>query len=364
MANPRMPDYKTLQAMGFSVDGNKVLTPLKDAIWRNLRIVDEQDAVTRYRWYNLPHGITDKLVERILYYRGQGCLFFSEELERFYFLPFSQKGPIDVVGRYSSVSPLPFNGSSTEEKKEGKSAFFPDVKKNPIYDVMLPDELTEEVIFDSCVILRDYTQQYSQTILPRQKLSDPILELESECLPFMNTALSMSTGISGIRVTNEDDKPQVILASQTAHYAALNGHKWLPIVGTLDFQDLTHGQVAKSEEFLVAMQSIDNFRLQLHGITNGGLFQKKAHVLESEAAMNRGTAGSVLQDGLDNRQEFCNIVNSIWGDTLLGGRYTWCEISEVAAGNDKNMDGMIGESRETNHYHQEEGEGGDSNAVL
>ena len=39
---------------------------LNESILRSLRIVDEQDAVNSFRWYNLPEGLTGNLIERIL----------------------------------------------------------------------------------------------------------------------------------------------------------------------------------------------------------------------------------------------------------------------------------------------------------
>lgn len=39
------------------------------------------------------------------------------------------------------------------------------------------------------------------------------------------------------------------------------------------------------------------------------------------------------------RQNFCDIVNSIWG---LG---IWCDISENAVAADRNMDGIIGDEQ-------------------
>ena len=36
---------------------------LKDDITRALRIVDEQDAVNRFTWYNLPSGLTSQLLK-------------------------------------------------------------------------------------------------------------------------------------------------------------------------------------------------------------------------------------------------------------------------------------------------------------
>ena len=81
------------------------------------------------------------------------------------------------------------------------------------------------------------------------------------------------------------------------------------------------------------MQSVDNFRLSGYGIENGGLFEKKAHELESEAAINGGPIGLVMQDYVSIRQHFCNVVNSIWG---LG---IWCEPTENIT-QDLNGDGV------------------------
>lgn len=65
-------------------------------------------------------------------------------------------------------------------------------------------------------------------------------------------------------------------------------------------------------------------------------------MLEAEQEMNAGNVGLVLQDSLKIRQDFCDIVNSIWG---LG---IWCEVSEVALGIDNNMDGVIGQEEKVN----------------
>ena len=61
------------------------------------------------------------------------------------------------------------------------------------------------------------------------------------------------------------------------------------------------------------MQSLDNFRLSTYGLENGGLFQKHAHELQSEADVNGGPVGLVMQDGLTIRENFCDLINKIWG---------------------------------------------------
>lgn len=309
----------------------------KEAVKKNLRILDEQDAVTRYKWYNLPCNLTSQELERMLYYKGQLAFFYIPEVNEFYFMPYALDGGIDFYGRFNSIHPIPFaEGTSDDEKKRVSEQrnYLSTLKLKCIYDVIDQKNLDIEILTKSCVLIHDYTKQFSQTIIPRQQLQDGIIDIMSDCIPFMRTALLNSTGVQGMRVNNEDEESNVTSASALINRAALTGEKYVAIVGALEFQDLTGGEVAKAEEFLLAMQSLDNFRLSCYGIDNGGLFQKKAHVLQSEQDMNTGTAGLVYQDGLSIRQHFCDVVNSIWG---LG---IWCDVSENVMGMDMNGDGM------------------------
>lgn len=312
---------------------------LVNNVKRQLNIVDLQDALNRYTWYNLPKGLTGNLIERILYYKGQGALFYMESNETFYFLPFALDGSIDVYGRFTGITFLPFNGATSDgEEKPWIQGF----KKTPRYEVMTdPEEATVENIMDSCVILRDYSQQISQTILPRSTVNESILNVMAECIPLMRTALINSTGVNGMKVSNEDEQSNVKAASLAIQRAALNGEKWIPIVGQVEFQEMVSGPTSKAEEFLLAMQSLDNYRLSLYGLDNGGLFQKRSHMLEAEQRMNNGNSGIILQDGLYQRQEFCDIVNSWFGLSI------YCEISETVNNIDVNGDMLVdGSSQE------------------
>lgn len=311
---------------------------LKPNIKKLLRIVDEQDAINRYKWYNLPDGLNSQLIERILYYKGQGMFFYIEQLDKFFFLPYALDGSIDIYGRFTSVRPLPFNGSTEAKDKKDNltpiAKYITSLSREPIYDLFL-DELTEDILTTKCVLLSDYSKQISQTNIPRQILNDPLLDVMSDCIPFLRTALLNGTGVSGMRVNSQDEYANVELASTAIDNAALNGKKYVPVVGNVDFQDLSSGQVAKAEEYLLSMQSLDNFRLGLYGLDNGGLFQKKAHMLESEQSMNSGTTGLIFQDGLTLREEFCDMVNSIFGLDI------YCEASETVLGVDLDLDGKV-----------------------
>lgn len=314
---------------------------LKGNIKRQLRIIDEQDAINRFTWYNLPEGLNSRLIERILYYKGQAMFFFLNDT--FYFLPYALDGTIDVYGRFTRVTPLPFNGTANDGKPD--KPWIQGLSFNPCYDVQLPEDFLdksanelEEFLTKSCVLLKDYTEQYSQTNIARQIINDPLLDLMSDCFPFMRTALLNSTGIQGMRVGTENESANVWAANNAITRAALEGNSKVPIVGALDFQELTGGTTGKAEEFLLAMQSLDNFRLSLYGLDNGGLFQKRSHLLEAEQEVNSGNVGLIMRDSLQCRQDFCNIVNSIWGLNM------WCECSETAIGVDTTGDGVAGDN--------------------
>ena len=351
--NAAMYDTNTLIQAGinpktglpFRMGGDKTVCA-KPEIKKQLRILDEQNAVNRFTWYNLPSGLNSHLIERILYYRGQGMFFKLQD--KFYFLPYALSAPegstgIDVYGRFTGVTPLPFNGTSGDKD----APWIRGLVYEPVYeapDLMeladkTPEELTA-IIEKSCVLLHDYTPQLSQTNIARQALQDPLLDVMSDCIPFMRTALLNGTGVMGVRVSNENEEPAVEAMSSAINRAALEGRKYVGVTGTIDFQELTGGNIARAEEFMLALQSLDNYRLSLYGLDNGGLFQKKSHMLEAEQEMNAGRTQLALEDCLANRQYFATVCNTIWGTSI------WCEPSETVLGIDRDGDIIAGSDNE------------------
>lgn len=132
-------------------------------------------------------------------------------------------------------------------------------------------------------------------------------------MPFLRTALLNATGTKGIRVNDADQADSVREGSASMIDAATHAEPFVPIVGNVEMQELADGSIGKSQEFLQSMQAIDNFRLGLHGVTNGGLYDKSQYVNNAQTNMNLDGADVTLalQDGLSIRQNFCNIVNSI-----------------------------------------------------
>ncbi len=342
MAKPTMTDIDLLLQAGIDPRTglpkkiSNVRPATKANIKKALRVIDEQDAVNRYVWYNLPMNLSSQELERMLYYKSQLSFFYLKDLEEFYFMPYALDGTIDFYGRFNSIHPVPMASGTDDKQGKAQAEYLSGIKLNVKYGVVLPDKLDEDTLYNSAVILRDYTNQLSQTSIPRQEINDGIIDVEAECIPYMRTALLMGTGIKGVRVADADQEASVNEGARNLTKAALNAEAYVPIVGTIEFQELTNGSVTRAEDYLASMQSLDNLRLSTYGIDNGGLFEKKSYVNNAQTNLNKAgnNVGLVLEDGLKLRQDFCNIVNSIWG---LG---IWCEISENITNQDITGDGL------------------------
>lgn len=339
MGGPKLPDYQTMLMMGIDPrtgDPTRMYSEgkIKEEVRKNIRIMDEQEAVNRFKWFNLPSGIDGQLLERILYYRGQAILFYDDTLEKFFFLPYALSGTIDPYGRFLQVKALPFLGGTTEEKNGKLKAWTDLIIRKPVYSLEEVFDNPEEYdIKKYCVILKDYTPQEGENIIPRKELQERLIDLMSEAFPMARTNLIANCGVQGLRVPEEDQKKQVEVMNQMIKRSAVNGEPYAPIFGPTDFQQLTGGGTSKVQDFLMYMQSLDNFRRSCYGLKSGGVFEKKAHELQAEAMVNQSNTDLIYNDSLKRRQDFCDMIN------LIFGLQVWCEPSETAMGIDMNMNG-------------------------
>lgn len=310
---------------------------LKAGMKKILRIIDQQDAINRYKWYNLPCELTSEEVETLLYYNGTLAFFYFKEIDQFFFMPYTLNGTIDFYGRFNSITPVPIaatSGNKRDEKRYAEQSALLSALKLKV--VKAPKELESlklEDLYNSAVLLWDYSRQRSQIVIPRQQLNEAILEVESDIIPFLRTSMIAASGVKGMKVDDADASEEADRVSKQLYNAALHGEIYSPFTAKIDVQELAEGTPMKSEEFLLVLQALENFRLGTYGIKNGGLFQKKAHELQSESDLNQGNVQTVYDDGLALRQHFCNVANSIWGFNM------WCEPAEAVIGQDINMDG-------------------------
>lgn len=267
----------------------------------------------RGRWYNLPFGIDGEIIDRIMYYKGRGNIFYVKTVGKFYFLPFTLSGEIDCVGRYLDITPLIFGGSDDNEVDK---SFIQDYVLSPIYDVLIPEQVTTEVIEKGCVILNDRTQRRTQHIIPMYMKNEPLIDLEAKILALLRTGTMNKVGLKGIKSAGPDDSTKIIQASLSKELFAILGYTYLPIEAGLDTLQELNDVNTNLQELCMILQSIDNLRLNNLGIQNGGVFEKQGTVLQTEAMYGVAPTELLEDDYVYQRQKFCTIANSIYGTRM------------------------------------------------
>lgn len=284
---------------------------LECSAFDNLREMDRIQFLQRYEWEGLPN-MTSMQLERIVYEKGQLMMFYSKETGKYYFLPYALEGTIDVYGRYNSIKPVPMG--TTMDKLENSNKVLYDFLNSVNREVVKDEFALEGASPEShAVILYDRSPGISECIASRMELSREIVSFQSEMLPLLRTTLINDTGTKAMRVQNADEASNVKAANDAKITAAKNGQGFIPIVGSIDFQDLNAGGSAQTTEFLQSYQAVDNIRKSFMGLGSGAAFEKNAHMLESEQQMNAQSSDDILEDGLKCRQLFCDLANKLFG---------------------------------------------------
>ena len=363
MSNARIVDSDTLRGLQMDpsrVDkekGRKVNEPprlpnfLFDAILRLERKNDREYYINRFQWHNLPDGIKGEDIERILYYRYSGIFFYSKTLNKFLFTPWTPTGTIDYLGRYPFAKPLPFLGSS-EAKANDRIMNLPEDIKTVSYDMF--DDVKPE---DCAIVLQAYTRGMTgqASELREAEMMEPVLQAMAEAFPLARTNAFINAGTKGMRVNNPDEYSNVLAANASLDRAALNGERFVPIVGQQDFQDFGDKGNADGEDFFKYYEALNNYRLKSYGIRNNGLYEKEQYVNNTMTGNITNNVGQILQDALKLHQDFCDHVNAKFGLGIA------CTASETITNTDSNMDGEILDDNPTQQIGPDEAQGVQSN---
>lgn len=324
-----------------------------EEIKKSLEVIDRQEAVQRYNWMGFPLNfkVKENEVENFLYRSNSSLmLFYDETRETFCLLPWTLSGSLDEYAKPVYAQPIPF-ASDNESAKDYLSNKVRKIAYNPIF--AYTEEDAERFLTEYCVILNDYTgpSNDAKSTIPRKQLQDIFIQLEAEAIKLSNSAIAFNCGQTAVRYQNEDEANDGARVLNQTKNLALKGIKYIPTTSAIELQELGNNPGYKAEEYFMAAESYDNLRRKGLGLANGGMFNKKAHLLQSENDLNQSASDLVMEDGLFNRQTFCNIANSIFMTHPLWDML-WCEPAESQSGADVNGDGVMYD-REVENTEQE-----------
>lgn len=296
---------------------------------QSLKDMDYQQFLTRFRWVNLPEGLSSELLERILYFSGSAMFFYIKELNRFYFLPYGMSGEgtetgIDFYGQYNRLKPYSFNGStdgSGELNAAGKKLSSQDlylstqirdnIKDIPIVET---EEEARKIYENGAVICFDRTPQLSYLIESRNRISQSYVKYLIKILIQTKSALINSNGFNLFSTDSESAADILQLQIDTINEDRENGKLAAVVSSNLgNIENIQSNAPTAITDFWNAFVAADNLRLKSLGIQNDGVIQKKQYQNMQETTLDVDAAMQIYMNSYLERIKFAAIVNSIWG---------------------------------------------------
>lgn len=344
LAQSGIPLSNEMLKYGNAVDQNGVVVsanPLDyglhyDELFAIMREQNYVETIERYMWTNVPFGLTPDLIERVLFFRGKGVLYFNDAVGKFQFLPFALNDTIDEYGRYTRCNTLPFIGvdevkKDPNSKKRMVSAVMEDLEL--VYDLPYNEEMLRMIREKKPVgiILNDNTLAISQQPIIRANYVKPVLHMMATLMNIINCAMFGAADHNVLAVENESELKSINQGIDAINKNILNGKRFTAITSPLKIEPLKTSNTADLEGLFNTFNSLSNFLKSITGVANPGVFDKKAHLLQEEQQLNGSNADDVYYNGLRQRQEFCMLVQAYYGYPI------WCEskraMSEVQAEN-------------------------------
>lgn len=344
LAQSGIPLSNEMLKYGNAVDQNGVVVsanPLDyglhyDELFAIMREQNYVETIERYMWTNVPFGLTPDLIERVLFFRGKGVLYFNDAVGKFQFLPFALNDTIDEYGRYTRCNTLPFIGvdevkRDSNSKKRMVSAVMEDLEL--VYDLPYNEEMLRMIREKKPVgiILNDNTLAISQQPIIRANYVKPVLHMMATLMNIINCAMFGAADHNVLAVENESELKSINQGIDAINKNILNGKRFTAITSPLKIEPLKTSNTADLEGLFNTFNSLSNFLKSITGVANPGIFDKKAHLLQEEQQLNGSNADDIYYNGLRQRQEFCMLVQAYYGYPI------WCEskraMSEVQAEN-------------------------------
>lgn len=325
---------ETKRSLNIPVKKGKCKPPISadvlfSKLGQSLKDMDYQQFLTRFRWVNLPEGLSSELLERILYFSGSAMFFYIKELNRFYFLPYGMSGEgtetgIDFYGQYNRLKPYSFNGStdgSGELNAAGKKLSSQDlylstqirdnIKDIPIVET---EEEARKIYENGAVICFDRTPQLSYLIESRNRISQSYVKYLIKILIQTKSALINSNGFNLFSTNSESAADILQLQIDTINEDRENGKLAAVVSSDLgNIENIQSNAPTAITDFWNAFVAADNLRLKSLGIQNDGVIQKKQYQNMQETTLDVDAAMQIYMNSYLERIKFAAIVNSIWG---------------------------------------------------
>lgn len=327
-----------------------------DSLFNIMREQNMIETMERYMWTDVPFGLTQDLIERVLFFRGKGIFYFNDKVGKFQFLPFALNGVIDEYGRYTKCDTLPFTGTDEDTKKQKKPRRLIYENLEIVYDLPYNEEMLNNArkMKTVGIILNDNSLAVSQQPIIRSNYVKPVLHMMATLMQIINTAMYGSADHSLLQIENESEVNSINNQIDAINGDILRGRRFTPVVGKFPIVPIKTSNTANLEGLFGTFNSLTNFLKSITGVANAGVFDKKAHLLQEEQKLNGSNSDDIYYNGLRLRQEFCLMIQAYYNYPI------WCESKRgMTEAQSENV--MTGETTDPDNTQQNNLAGGNSN---
>lgn len=298
---------------------------------------------SRFKWEGLPNGISGKLIETMLYYKGQ--LMFFKIADKYYILPYAPIGDINHLGIQTKGLPLSYSGVIEDNTNKKHTPF--STERN----IMFYDAYEDEDFFDEqadAVVLKSHSSLNFNQVIPTVALTDELRSKLVENLVLIRNNLILSQPVKYVQVENASRAKSMRQETDNLIYDILNGNVIQTIVGQLRFENVnSEAPKIAQQDMWQSYASGDNLRMESLGILNNGVFEKRERNLTDEVAGKQTVSKLILQDAWDWRRVFCTLINKYFN---LNVKVTLSEMNTPVADKEEpdKRDGQFNPNVEVN----------------
>lgn len=253
----------------------------------------------RFVWEGLPEGMDQNIIETMLYVKGQ--LAFFKLGAQYYILPFVYTGAINHYGIQTKLIPIPYSGS-LENDKTKENGFAGEREA-----IMYMKEV--ESVDDVAIVLKSHSSIHLGATLPMVVLTDQLRDKLVENLVLVRNNLILSQPIKYVTVETQDKAKSLQQQVDNMLYDVLNGNIIQTIVGLMELGDVnSEAPKINQQQMWQSFASLDNLRMEILGILNNGVFEKRERTLTDEVAGKQTVSKLLLQDAWNMRKLFCKMA--------------------------------------------------------
>lgn len=247
-------------------------------------------AKSRFKWNNLPNGISEKWIERYLFTDGR-CVFFKDEEKGFMVCKCNGKGPVNNYDEPVSVRPYGTNYQGKELVNNKECVV---IKNN---DDEIPTTYT--------------IQLYAHDLANISRTID--VNINGQKTPYMIKCTDKQQNSVKAAYNKVKDNEPVIYVDKQMDTGAF---EVIPTIAPIVFDKL---QIQKHEIFNECMTFL--------GINNANM-NKRERLVTNEVEANNEQIEMSAQVMLSTRQEACEKINELFG--LTGDKAISVELKTIS----------------------------------